>query len=189
MVAAWLNRPPLASVHTAALPAAPSKSGEGKHFLLERMVDRDRQCAVPIHLGHLPQKFSPMIRPPLQDVVLPLMDHLVRQRADDLVPAILRTGQQGLRRGRDRRISRCADLRKTFAAQDERGPARLTNMPTEEVSRLLQTRSIGGSAPLKCRALRSCQIAVSCCEFRGAFVRRAIVMLSQLFGDRGDEQG
>ena len=91
-MAAWLNRPPLASVDTAALPAAPSEAGEVKHFLLERMVDRDRQGAVPIHLGHLPQKFSSMIRPPFEDVVLPLMDHLVREGADELVPAILLYG-------------------------------------------------------------------------------------------------
>jgi hypothetical protein len=95
MMSAWLNRPSLASVDTAALPAAPGEAGEGKHFLLERMVDRDRQGAIPIHLGHLPQKFSSVIRPPLEDVVLPLMDHLMRESANELVPAILRTGQQG----------------------------------------------------------------------------------------------
>ena len=36
----------------------------------------------------------------------------------------------------------------------ERGPALLTNMPTEEVSRLLHTSAIGGRRPSKYRALR-----------------------------------
>lgn len=98
MMAARLDRPPLAMVNAAALPAAPSKAGQGEHFLLEGMVDRDGQCAVPIHFGHLSEKFSSVIRPPLEDVVLPLMDHLVRQCADELVPAVGCTGQQGLQK-------------------------------------------------------------------------------------------
>ena len=53
------------------------------------MVDGDRQGAVPIHLGHLAKKIRPMTRPSLQDVVLPLMNHFVRQRAHDLLLAIL----------------------------------------------------------------------------------------------------
>jgi hypothetical protein len=53
------------------------------------MVDGNRQGTVPIHLGHLAEKIRPMIRPPLQDVVLPLMNHFVRQRAHDLPLAIL----------------------------------------------------------------------------------------------------
>jgi hypothetical protein len=53
------------------------------------MVDGNRQGAVPIHLGHLAEKIRTMIRPPLQDVVLPLMNHFVRQRAHDLLLAIL----------------------------------------------------------------------------------------------------
>jgi hypothetical protein len=53
------------------------------------MVNGDRQGAVPIHLGHLAEKIRPMIRPPFQDIVLPLMNHFVRQRAHDLPLAIL----------------------------------------------------------------------------------------------------
>jgi len=89
MVPTRLNRPSLPSVHPAALPTAPGKWREGKDFPLQRMVDGDRQGAIPIHLGHLAEKIRPMIRPPLQDVVLPLMNHFVRQRAHDLLLAIL----------------------------------------------------------------------------------------------------
>jgi hypothetical protein len=65
---------------------------------------------------------------------------------------------KGVKRGRERRISRLlADL---FARHAERGPARLTNMQTEAVSRLLHTTAIGGSAPSKYRVFRSRQIAV-----------------------------
>jgi len=53
------------------------------------MVDCDGQGAVPIHLGHLAEKIWSMIRSPLQDVVLPLMNHFVCQRAHDLLFAIL----------------------------------------------------------------------------------------------------
>jgi hypothetical protein len=53
------------------------------------MVDGDRQGAVSIYLGHLAEKICSMIRPPLQDVVLPLMNHFVRQRAHELLLAIL----------------------------------------------------------------------------------------------------
>jgi hypothetical protein len=53
------------------------------------MVDGDRQGAVSIHLVHLTEKIRPMIRSSLQDVVLPLMNHFVRQGAHDLLFAIL----------------------------------------------------------------------------------------------------
>jgi len=96
MVAAWLNGPSLASVDSAALAAAPGKAGQGKHFLLERMVDRNGQLAVTIHFGHLSQKVLAMIRPPLEDVVLPLVNHFMREGADEFVPAMRRTGQQRL---------------------------------------------------------------------------------------------
>ena len=95
MVAARLNRPPLASVDPAALPAAPGKAGQGEHFLLERMVNRDGQDALTIHFGHLSQKVRAMVRTPLEDVVLPLVDHLVRESADELISAIGTACQQG----------------------------------------------------------------------------------------------
>jgi hypothetical protein len=52
------------------------------------MVDGDRQGAAPIHLGHLAEKIRPMIRPPFQDVELPLMNHFMRQRIHDLLLAV-----------------------------------------------------------------------------------------------------
>jgi hypothetical protein len=52
------------------------------------MVEGDSQGAAPIHLGHLAEKVRSMIRSPLQDVVLPLMNHFVCQRAHDLLLAI-----------------------------------------------------------------------------------------------------
>ena len=53
------------------------------------MVDGDCQGTVPIHLGHLAEKIQTMIRTPLQDVVLPLMNHFVCQGAHDLLLAVL----------------------------------------------------------------------------------------------------
>jgi len=56
VVPARFDRPTLASVHTAALPAAPGKLGQREDFLLQRMINRDGQHAITIHPGHLPQK-------------------------------------------------------------------------------------------------------------------------------------
>jgi hypothetical protein len=53
------------------------------------MVDGNRQGTAPIHLGHFAKKIRSMIRPPLQDVVLPLMNHFVCQCVDDLLLTIL----------------------------------------------------------------------------------------------------
>jgi hypothetical protein len=53
------------------------------------MVDGDRQGAVPIHLGQFAEKIRTMTRPPFQNVVLPLMNHFVRQRIHDLLLAVL----------------------------------------------------------------------------------------------------
>jgi hypothetical protein len=89
MVATWLNRPSLASVYSAALPTTPGELCESQDFLLQGMVDGDREIAVPIHFGHLSEKVRPMVWPLFQNVVLPLMNHFVRQRAPDLLLAIL----------------------------------------------------------------------------------------------------
>jgi hypothetical protein len=53
------------------------------------MVDGDREGTVPIHLGHLAKKIRTVVRSPFQDVVLPLMNHFVCQRAHDLLLAVL----------------------------------------------------------------------------------------------------
>jgi hypothetical protein len=89
MVPTRLNCPSLTWVYSAALPTAPGKSRERKDFLLQRMVDSDRQGAVPIHLGHLAEKIRSMVWPPFQGVVLPLVNHFVCQRIHDLLLAVL----------------------------------------------------------------------------------------------------
>ena len=53
------------------------------------MVEGDGQGAVPIHLGHLAEKIRSMIRSPLEDVVLTLMNHFVRQGIHDFLLAVL----------------------------------------------------------------------------------------------------
>ena len=74
---------------------------------------------------------------------------------------------RGVSSGTDKRISRFGDLGVALSPQDERGPAPLTNIPTDEVSRLLQTSAIGGSVPSKYRPLRSFQMSMSCNALKG----------------------
>ena len=93
MVATWLNRPPLAAVNPAALAAAPGKAGQGMHFLLERMIDRDGEFAVTIHFDHLSQKIRAMVRAPSEYVVLPLVNHFMCEGADKLMSATGSTTQ------------------------------------------------------------------------------------------------
>ena len=87
MVPPRLNRASLPLVQSATLLAAPGESSQGEDFLLQRMVDGERQGSVSIHLGHLAEKILSMIWPTLEDVELPLMNHFVRQRTHDLLLA------------------------------------------------------------------------------------------------------
>jgi len=85
MMATGLDRPPLAPVNAPASPTAPRKPGERLHFLLQRVVDRNGEDAVAVHLPHLAEEIRSMIRTPLEDVVLPLVNHLMRHCADEFV--------------------------------------------------------------------------------------------------------
>ena len=64
------------------------------------MVEGDGQGAVPIHFGHLAEKIRSMIRSPLQDVVLPLMNHFVRQGIHDFLLAVLASLDNLLEQGK-----------------------------------------------------------------------------------------
>ena len=93
MVAAWLNRPPLAAVDPATLATPPGKAGQGMHFLFERMVDRDGEFAITIHFGHLSQKIRAMVRATLEDVVLPLVNHFMCEGTHELISSARSTAQ------------------------------------------------------------------------------------------------
>lgn len=94
MVAAWLYGPALAAVDAAALAAAPGEFREGLHFCLKRMVDRDSQFAVTIHLAHLAEKVRSVVRSAFEQVELPLMDHFMGEGADEFVAAVRIVGHQ-----------------------------------------------------------------------------------------------
>ena len=81
------------------------------------MVDSDCQGAVPIHLGHLPEKIQTMIRTPLQDVVLPLMNHFVCQRAHDLLLAVLTPLDDLLEQGKGQTDFACSRRAMTMLIQ------------------------------------------------------------------------
>lgn len=96
MVPAWLDRAPLTAVDPSALPAAPRKAGQREHLLLKPMIDRDGQFAAVVHLVHLAQEFLPVIRAPFENVELPLMNHLMRNGADEFVLSVRCAGHQRL---------------------------------------------------------------------------------------------
>ena len=81
------------------------------------MVEGDSQGAVPIHLGHLAEKIWSMIRSPLQDVVLPLMNHFVCQRAHDLLFAILAPLDDLLEQGKGQTDFTCSRRTMTIPIQ------------------------------------------------------------------------
>jgi hypothetical protein len=81
-----LDRPALAPVQISALLAPPGIAGERIHFLVEGMIDRDSQPVL-IHAMHHPPEIGAVIRPPLQNIVLPLMDDFMRERGDQFALA------------------------------------------------------------------------------------------------------
>ena len=74
----------LTFIRSPALNATPDIMPQGFHGGLQIMVDGDAQPFT-IHLGHLPQEISSMIRASFQKVELPLMNHLVRECPDHLL--------------------------------------------------------------------------------------------------------
>lgn len=80
----WLNGPALAAVDGATMLAAPGILGQGGHGSAQRVIDRNAE-AVLVHARHHATKIETVIRAPLQDVILPLMNHFVRQGHHGLV--------------------------------------------------------------------------------------------------------
>jgi hypothetical protein len=70
----------------------PSKSRQGQDFLFQRVVGRDRYFSRTIHLRHLFQEGSPMIRSPLQEIKLPLMNHFMSNGVQEFLFRIGRSG-------------------------------------------------------------------------------------------------
>jgi len=80
-----LNGLALTAIHSSAILTAPGKLGQRLHFIVERVVDRNRDHPAPVHLGHLPHKIRAVIRLPLQDVELPLMNHFMGQGVEQFL--------------------------------------------------------------------------------------------------------
>ena len=78
------NRLSLPMVITAAFRTAPGVFGQRMDGLIQRVADRDPET-VAVHDRHHSMKLGPVIRVPLQNIVLPLVNHLVRQRPDNLL--------------------------------------------------------------------------------------------------------
>ena len=99
--------------------ALPRIFGQGFDLSIECVANRDSQ-AIPVHQFHHAAEIGTVIRAPLKHIELPLVNHFVRQCANDLLLGLMAT---------------CA-----------LGPIRLTNMPADEVSRWLHVISTEGRA-------------------------------------------
>lgn len=125
MVTARLDRPPLTAVDAPTASATPGKPGQRQHFLLERVVDGHGKSTVAVHLRHLSQKVGPVIRPPLEHVELPLVDHFMRDSADEFLCAVRRFCEQGCQQGK-------GEANLAAVGGSVRTPCRAWTGPTDE---------------------------------------------------------
>ena len=96
----WRDGAPLAAIDQAALIANPGVAGELFHLMLPGVIDRNA-AAVFIHALHHGDKRRSMIREDVKPFRLPLVNHLMGERATQLAFRHLRpTGQACEKRGR-----------------------------------------------------------------------------------------
>src|SRR5213594_3009685 len=88
LVVAWPDGAPLALIDPAAPQAAPGIFGQCANRVVKVVADRDVQ-AVAIHRRHFFAKVRAVVRPFLENIELPLVDHLVRQRAEYFLVRLL----------------------------------------------------------------------------------------------------
>ncbi len=78
------DRAPLPMVRDPAIEKPPRVLREGEHRPLQAVSDGD-SVAFPIQNVLHAVEIRTVVRPPFEDIILPLMDHLMRQRPDDLL--------------------------------------------------------------------------------------------------------
>jgi len=104
-----LDRPTLSPVDPSTVQTAPRKSRQGEHFLLKRVVCGDGHLTRSIHLPHLLEKVQAVIRPPLQDIELPLVDHLMGEGIQEFLLRVGRSlGEPFQQRERETNLSAAA---------------------------------------------------------------------------------
>jgi len=87
-VATWPDSAPLSFIDFPASSALPGVRGKCPDRLVEPVPDRDAE-PIAVHGRHLVGKVRSVVRSSLEDIELPLVNHLVRQRADDLPFSLL----------------------------------------------------------------------------------------------------
>src|SRR5574340_571752 len=120
-----LDGPALPSIDVSALLAAPGILGQGGHLSAKRVVDRDAE-AVLIHPHHHAAKIGAMVRAALQDIVLPLMDHFMRECGQGLAALVRAVPMEEDRREFDATSGRIArslggDLSRSDPADEHAG--------------------------------------------------------------------
>jgi hypothetical protein len=90
-MAAWLDCFSLSSIDPPTGCAPPGEWGQGQYFLLQRVVGGDRHFSRAVHFRHFSQKVRPMIRTTLQEIELPLMNHFMSDRVQELLFRIRRS--------------------------------------------------------------------------------------------------
>jgi hypothetical protein len=78
-MAIWRNGSSLPPVRLPALRTLPGIFRECLNLLIERMPNRNPK-SITIHTGHELQEFRSMGGTALFDIILPLMNHFMRQR-------------------------------------------------------------------------------------------------------------
>jgi len=95
-VPAWPNGALLSFVGSAAPLALPNIFSKSLRLFGKRVVDRDSQEPTPIHLSHLHEKVRSMVRSSLEHVELPLVNHLMRERAQGFLLDVMASLRQSL---------------------------------------------------------------------------------------------
>ncbi len=88
-----LNAAALSPVNGTALLAAPGELSQCRDLFVHRVIDGNTE-AMPVHPAHHAAEICSMIRAALQNIVLPLVNHFMRQRRDSLLVSVRSVSMQ-----------------------------------------------------------------------------------------------
>lgn len=122
------DRATLATVHAPALRAPPCVSAQGLDHRPQAMRLPQHQ-PVPLDRLQLALKIGPVVRATLEDIILPLMDHLMREGAEQFVCRL--RAQQGQRELDAAAIRGGVGVPRAGAVDEETGGGRQPRAPDD----------------------------------------------------------